>query len=148
MICPGLKRPNGIAEVSGNYPSSGGHRGTGVYDSEGNLLAIGQPIMRGKQTCLFLQSNVSILLLVLCCYQVGIKEQDTEHQIVFFKSFITILSFVSRNNGANRPRMNRRNKIPKYIDQRSRIKVDEGRRCLSLFININNFHNHNNCGSK
>jgi catechol 2,3-dioxygenase-like lactoylglutathione lyase family enzyme len=43
---PGLKTTNGIAEVSGNYPSSGGigERGAWFYDSEGNLLAIGQPI--------------------------------------------------------------------------------------------------------
>jgi catechol 2,3-dioxygenase-like lactoylglutathione lyase family enzyme len=43
---PGLKTANGIAEVSGNYPSSGGigERGAWFYDSEGNLLAIGQPI--------------------------------------------------------------------------------------------------------
>jgi catechol 2,3-dioxygenase-like lactoylglutathione lyase family enzyme len=45
---PGLKTANGIAEVSGNYPSSGGigERGAWFYDSEGNLLAIGQPIMK------------------------------------------------------------------------------------------------------
>ena len=42
---PGLKTINGIAEVSGNYPSSGGigERGVWFHDSEGNLLAIGQP---------------------------------------------------------------------------------------------------------
>ena len=41
---PGLKTINGIAEVSGNYPSSGatGERGAWFHDSEGNLLAIGQ----------------------------------------------------------------------------------------------------------
>ena len=42
---PGLKTINGIAEVSGNYPSSGGigERGSWFRDSEGNLLAVGQP---------------------------------------------------------------------------------------------------------
>jgi hypothetical protein len=36
---PGLKTVNGIAEVSGNYPSSGGigERGFWFRDSEGNL---------------------------------------------------------------------------------------------------------------
>lgn len=45
---PGLKTINGIAEVPGNYPSSGGvgERGAWFYDSEGNLLAVGQPILR------------------------------------------------------------------------------------------------------
>jgi len=43
---PGLKTVNGIAEVKGNYPSKGGvgERGAWFRDSEGNLLAIGQPI--------------------------------------------------------------------------------------------------------
>lgn len=43
---PGLKTVNGIAEVSGNYVSSGGvgERGAWFRDSEGNLLALGQPI--------------------------------------------------------------------------------------------------------
>ena len=43
---PGLKTVNGIAKVSGNYASSGGvgERGAWFRDSEGNLLAIGQPI--------------------------------------------------------------------------------------------------------
>ena len=43
---PGLKTVNGIAEVSGNYASSGGigERGAWFRDSEGNLLALGQPI--------------------------------------------------------------------------------------------------------
>jgi catechol 2,3-dioxygenase-like lactoylglutathione lyase family enzyme len=43
---PGLKTANGIAEVKGNYPSKGGvgERGAWFRDSEGNLLAIGQPI--------------------------------------------------------------------------------------------------------
>ena len=45
---PDLKTVNGIAEVSGNYPSSGcvGERGAWFRDSEGNLLALGQPILR------------------------------------------------------------------------------------------------------
>jgi catechol 2,3-dioxygenase-like lactoylglutathione lyase family enzyme len=45
---PGLKTINGIAEVSGNYPSSGGigERGSWFRDSEGNLLAVGQPMLR------------------------------------------------------------------------------------------------------
>ena len=43
---PGLKTINGMAEVSGNYPSSGGigERAAWFRDSEGNLLAIGQPV--------------------------------------------------------------------------------------------------------
>ncbi|KAI3595369.1 hypothetical protein D8I24_7990 [Cupriavidus necator H850] len=43
---PGLKTINGIAEVQGNYPSTGGigEKGAWFRDSEGNLLAIGQPI--------------------------------------------------------------------------------------------------------
>jgi catechol 2,3-dioxygenase-like lactoylglutathione lyase family enzyme len=43
---PGLKTVNGIAEVEGAYPSKGGigERGGWFRDSEGNLLAIGQPI--------------------------------------------------------------------------------------------------------
>jgi len=42
---PGLKTINGIAEVTGNYPSAGavGEKGAWFRDSEGNLLAIGQP---------------------------------------------------------------------------------------------------------
>lgn len=45
---PGLKTINGIAEVSGNYPSSGGigERAAWFRDSEGNLLGIGQPILK------------------------------------------------------------------------------------------------------
>ena len=45
---PGLKTIGGIAEVSGNYPSAGGvgERGAWFHDSEGNLLAIGQPIVK------------------------------------------------------------------------------------------------------
>jgi len=41
---PGLKTVNCIADVEGNYPStnSSGERAAWFYDSEGNLLAIGQ----------------------------------------------------------------------------------------------------------
>jgi catechol 2,3-dioxygenase-like lactoylglutathione lyase family enzyme len=43
---PGLTTVDGIAEVAGNYPSKGGvgERAAWFKDSEGNLLAIGQPI--------------------------------------------------------------------------------------------------------
>lgn len=43
---PGLETVDGIAEVSGNYPSKGGigERAVWFRDSEGNLLGIGQPI--------------------------------------------------------------------------------------------------------
>jgi catechol 2,3-dioxygenase-like lactoylglutathione lyase family enzyme len=42
---PGLRTVDGIAEVSGNYPSVGtGERAAWFRDSEGNLLGIGQPI--------------------------------------------------------------------------------------------------------
>jgi catechol 2,3-dioxygenase-like lactoylglutathione lyase family enzyme len=46
---PALTTINGIADISGNYPSSGGvgARGAWFRDSEGNLLSIGQPI-RGR----------------------------------------------------------------------------------------------------
>jgi catechol 2,3-dioxygenase-like lactoylglutathione lyase family enzyme len=41
---PGLRTVNGIADVTGNYPSAGtGERGAWFRDSEGNMLAIGQP---------------------------------------------------------------------------------------------------------
>lgn len=42
---------NGIAEVSGNYPSSGGigERGAWFRDSEGNLLGVGQPKLRRER---------------------------------------------------------------------------------------------------
>lgn len=45
---PGLKTINGIADLSGNYPSSGatGERGAWFRDSEGNLLGIGQPVFQ------------------------------------------------------------------------------------------------------
>jgi catechol 2,3-dioxygenase-like lactoylglutathione lyase family enzyme len=43
---PGLETVDGIAEVSGNYPSKGGvgERATWFRDSEGNLIALGQPV--------------------------------------------------------------------------------------------------------
>ena len=43
---PGLKTLNGIAVITGNYPSKGGVGEKGVWfrDSEGNLLGIGQAI--------------------------------------------------------------------------------------------------------
>jgi catechol 2,3-dioxygenase-like lactoylglutathione lyase family enzyme len=48
---PGLKTINGIADVSGNYPSSGGigERGSWFRDSEENLLAVGQPIRQRER---------------------------------------------------------------------------------------------------
>jgi catechol 2,3-dioxygenase-like lactoylglutathione lyase family enzyme len=43
---PGLTTRGSIAEVDGNYPSKGGigERAAWFTDSEGNLLAIGQPV--------------------------------------------------------------------------------------------------------
>ena len=42
---PGLTTVDGIAEIEGNYPSKGvGERGAWFYDSEGNLLGVGQPV--------------------------------------------------------------------------------------------------------
>jgi catechol 2,3-dioxygenase-like lactoylglutathione lyase family enzyme len=42
---PGLTTVDGIAEISGNYPGKGtGERGAWFKDSEGNLLAISQPV--------------------------------------------------------------------------------------------------------
>jgi catechol 2,3-dioxygenase-like lactoylglutathione lyase family enzyme len=43
---PGLRTVDGIAEVSGNYPSKGGRGEFAAWfrDSEGNLLGIGQPL--------------------------------------------------------------------------------------------------------
>lgn len=36
---------DGVVEVTGNYPHKGvGERGAWFYDSEGNLLGIGQPV--------------------------------------------------------------------------------------------------------
>jgi catechol 2,3-dioxygenase-like lactoylglutathione lyase family enzyme len=48
---PRLKTINGIAEVSGNYPSSGGigERDAWFHDSERNLLAVGQPLLRHER---------------------------------------------------------------------------------------------------
>jgi catechol 2,3-dioxygenase-like lactoylglutathione lyase family enzyme len=48
---PRLKTVNRIADVSGNYPSSGGigERGSWFRDSEGNLLAVGQPMLRRER---------------------------------------------------------------------------------------------------
>ena len=45
---PGLTTAGGIAQVDGNYPSKGsvGERAAWFKDSEGNLLAIGQPVLR------------------------------------------------------------------------------------------------------
>jgi len=42
---PGLRTVNGIADVAGNYPSTGatGERAAWFRDSEGNILGIGQP---------------------------------------------------------------------------------------------------------
>lgn len=42
---PGLETVNGIADIAGNYRSKGtGEKAAWFYDSEGNLLGIGQPI--------------------------------------------------------------------------------------------------------
>jgi catechol 2,3-dioxygenase-like lactoylglutathione lyase family enzyme len=45
---PGLTTVGGIAQVDGNYLSKGnvGERAAWFKDSEGNLLAIGQPVLR------------------------------------------------------------------------------------------------------
>jgi catechol 2,3-dioxygenase-like lactoylglutathione lyase family enzyme len=45
---PGLTTVGGIAQVDGNYPGKGGvgERAAWFKDSEGNLLAIGQPVLR------------------------------------------------------------------------------------------------------
>lgn len=45
---PGLMTVDGIAGVAGNYPSKGGvgERAAWFKDSEGNLLAIGQPVLQ------------------------------------------------------------------------------------------------------
>ena len=46
MDLPGLRTVDGIAEISGNYPSKDatGERGAWFRDSEGNMLGIGQPV--------------------------------------------------------------------------------------------------------
>jgi catechol 2,3-dioxygenase-like lactoylglutathione lyase family enzyme len=43
---PGLRTHDGIADIDGNYPSTGarGERGAWFRDSEGNLLGVGQPV--------------------------------------------------------------------------------------------------------
>jgi catechol 2,3-dioxygenase-like lactoylglutathione lyase family enzyme len=43
---PGMTTVDGIADISGNYPSKGakGERGAWFRDSEGNMLGIGQPV--------------------------------------------------------------------------------------------------------
>jgi catechol 2,3-dioxygenase-like lactoylglutathione lyase family enzyme len=43
---PGMRTVDGIAEISGNYPSKGatGERGAWFRDSEGNMLGIGQAV--------------------------------------------------------------------------------------------------------
>jgi hypothetical protein len=43
---PGLKTADGIAAITGNYPSKGGagEKAAWFRDSEGNLLGIGQAI--------------------------------------------------------------------------------------------------------
>jgi hypothetical protein len=43
---PGLRRVDGIAWVDGNYPFTGAvsERDAWLHDSDGNLIAIGQPI--------------------------------------------------------------------------------------------------------
>jgi catechol 2,3-dioxygenase-like lactoylglutathione lyase family enzyme len=44
---PDLKTRNGVADITGNYPSKGvGERGAWFRDSEGNLLSLGQPVRR------------------------------------------------------------------------------------------------------
>jgi hypothetical protein len=44
---PGLRTINGVAEITGNYRSRGvGERGAWFRDSEGNLLGLGQPVLR------------------------------------------------------------------------------------------------------
>jgi catechol 2,3-dioxygenase-like lactoylglutathione lyase family enzyme len=43
---PGLKTVDGVAEVTGNYPSKGGKGELAAWfkDSEGNMLGLGQPL--------------------------------------------------------------------------------------------------------
>jgi catechol 2,3-dioxygenase-like lactoylglutathione lyase family enzyme len=49
---PGLKTVDGIAQIAGTYPSDGGigERAAWFHDSEGNLLALGQPIRSSDTT--------------------------------------------------------------------------------------------------
>ena len=51
---PGLRTVNGIAEVTGNYPSKGGvgEKAAWFRDNEGNLFGIGQPIDELTRTML------------------------------------------------------------------------------------------------
>jgi catechol 2,3-dioxygenase-like lactoylglutathione lyase family enzyme len=44
---PGFRTKDGIAEIEGNYPSSGarGERAAWFHDSEGNLLGVGEPVL-------------------------------------------------------------------------------------------------------
>lgn len=44
---PGLRTEDGVAVIEGNYPSKGatGELGAWFRDSEGNLLALGQPVV-------------------------------------------------------------------------------------------------------
>jgi catechol 2,3-dioxygenase-like lactoylglutathione lyase family enzyme len=44
---PGLRTKDSIADIDGNYPSTGarGERAAWFRDSEGNLLGIGQPVV-------------------------------------------------------------------------------------------------------
>jgi catechol 2,3-dioxygenase-like lactoylglutathione lyase family enzyme len=48
---PDLTTVNGVADISGNYPSSGavGERGAWFRDSEGNLLGLGQPVFAREE---------------------------------------------------------------------------------------------------
>jgi catechol 2,3-dioxygenase-like lactoylglutathione lyase family enzyme len=42
---PGLRTVDGIADIEGNYSSKGrGERGAWFYDSEGNMLGVGQAV--------------------------------------------------------------------------------------------------------
>jgi catechol 2,3-dioxygenase-like lactoylglutathione lyase family enzyme len=42
---PGMRTVHGIADITGNYPSKGtGERGSWFYDSEGNLIGVGQAV--------------------------------------------------------------------------------------------------------
>jgi catechol 2,3-dioxygenase-like lactoylglutathione lyase family enzyme len=46
---PGIETSNGVADITGNYPSEGvGERGAWFRDSEGNLLSLGQPVRRSR----------------------------------------------------------------------------------------------------
>jgi catechol 2,3-dioxygenase-like lactoylglutathione lyase family enzyme len=46
---PGLRTRDGIADIEGNYPSKGtGDRGAWFRDSEGNMLGVGQPVLRRR----------------------------------------------------------------------------------------------------